>query len=259
MKFLITSDLHTEFYKTDEKATRAFPPLPDSETYDAVLLAGDIGLGVSGMLWAKAFFPADKTLLYIPGNHEYYKQIGGIGGTDARLTQTARENGIVFLNPGVWLGDGVAVIAAALWTDFRLDGYNPLEDRDYANAINDFRVIYENGAFFTPEQSRRLYEKHRAFLKREIKRHSDKGLKIVVMTHWVPSQVCIAPQYANDPYNPYFTNDCDDLMQDGMVWVYGHTHAGNDLIHASGARLIGNPFGYPHEPREPYKWKIISV
>ncbi len=39
---------------------------------DVVVLAGDIHLGPKGCEWARKQFP-DKPVIYVPGNHEYYK------------------------------------------------------------------------------------------------------------------------------------------------------------------------------------------
>lgn len=73
MKLFLTSDLHTEH------AQRNFDPHEDyhclrfgySEEADVIVLAGDIGNGVHGLEWSRHRF-ADKEIIYIPGNHEYY-------------------------------------------------------------------------------------------------------------------------------------------------------------------------------------------
>lgn len=61
MKLHILNDLHTKFEDFD-------PPVTDT---DAVVLAGDIGIGMAGLSWAKTRF-SDKTVIYVPGNHEFY-------------------------------------------------------------------------------------------------------------------------------------------------------------------------------------------
>jgi predicted phosphohydrolase len=263
VRFLVGSDLHTEFYKTTEKANRAFPALPPAADYDAVLLAGDIGIGVFGAKWALQYFPEDKPIIYIPGNHEYYQQPEGVTNVDVLLGAQAvySQRRLWYLNPGVWANDGVIVIGAALWTAFRLKGYpEALSDESlFSRSINDFRLIHNSkqSRYFTPQDSRDLYTTHYAFIEKQIATYAGK-LKIVVMTHWVPSQVCIDPRYANDRLNPYFTNDCDDLMDKVKLWVYGHTHSRADQVHPLGARLLGNPFGYPNE-NPGFTWKIAEV
>lgn len=62
MKIQIISDLHQEFGYTDLNFDRS----------DVVVLAGDVNLGTKGVEWIKSKIP-DKPVLYVLGNHEYYK------------------------------------------------------------------------------------------------------------------------------------------------------------------------------------------
>ena len=62
MKLYVVSDLHIEFGPFDPPPTSA----------DVVVLAGDTHLGVKGITWALEHFSAQ--VIYIAGNHEYYKQ-----------------------------------------------------------------------------------------------------------------------------------------------------------------------------------------
>ena len=60
------SDLHMEF-------TSYVPSRLPSVDEDVVVLAGDIGIGMDGIDWAREAFP-DVPVIYVPGNHEYYRQ-----------------------------------------------------------------------------------------------------------------------------------------------------------------------------------------
>jgi len=62
MKLHILSDLHTEFVDFD-------PPESDA---DAVILAGDIGVGLEGLGWAARHFP-ERPNINVPGNHEFIR------------------------------------------------------------------------------------------------------------------------------------------------------------------------------------------
>jgi len=62
MKLHILNDLHIEF--------EDFAPA-DIDA-DVVVLAGDIGVGTEGLRWADDRFP-DKPVIYVPGNHEFYR------------------------------------------------------------------------------------------------------------------------------------------------------------------------------------------
>lgn len=62
MRIQIISDLHQEFGLSDLNFDSA----------DLVILAGDINLGTKGIEWIKKYIP-NKPVLYVLGNHEYYK------------------------------------------------------------------------------------------------------------------------------------------------------------------------------------------
>jgi hypothetical protein len=67
MKLQILSDLHLEMVK---------PPyswrIPETAA-EVVVLAGDIGGGLSGVKWAvREAERLQKCAVYVPGNHEYY-------------------------------------------------------------------------------------------------------------------------------------------------------------------------------------------
>ena len=61
MKIHVLSDLHLEF--------QGFSPT--SHDADVVVLAGDIDLLARGVEWANKTF--DCPVIYVAGNHEYYK------------------------------------------------------------------------------------------------------------------------------------------------------------------------------------------
>jgi len=64
MKLLVLSDLHLEW--GDYIA-------PVGETYDVVVLAGDIAQGPKAIQWARRDSSfAGKPVVFVPGNHEFY-------------------------------------------------------------------------------------------------------------------------------------------------------------------------------------------
>lgn len=117
MKLHILSDLHLEFLAYA-------PPALDA---DAVVLAGDIGLGTRGIQWAREAWP-DTEIVYVPGNHEYYRSEMGV--ENELLRAAAREHGVHLLNRDAAVIGGVRFLGATLWTDFRLFG-----DRERFHAL----------------------------------------------------------------------------------------------------------------------------
>ena len=174
MKMHILSDLHLEFSEFR----------PPADNGDVVVLAGDIHTGDAGIGWARAIFP-DQEIVYVAGNHEFY-------GRDrletlSELRIAARECAVHFLDDEAIEIGGVRFIGATLWTDFNLFGK---ERRQFAMAegqrgLNDFSLIREGSAQFSPADSIRLHENSLAFLEGELQKPF--AGKTVVVTHHLPS------------------------------------------------------------------------
>ena len=107
MKLHILNDLHIEF---EDFA----PPATDA---DVVILAGDIGVGVEGLRWAKDRF-LDRPVIYVPGNHEFYHHDLSL---IEELKVQAPEHIHVLNDDQVVIG-GVRFLGCILWTDFALFG-----------------------------------------------------------------------------------------------------------------------------------------
>jgi hypothetical protein len=186
MKLHILSDLHTEF-------ADFVPPETDAE---AVVLAGDIGVGVDGVRWAARHYPV-RPVIYVPGNHEFY-------GHDIDLTaelEAAAPDNITVLSDDMLVLDGVRFLGSTLWTDFKLHGEGEaLFARERALAsMNDFVRIRQGGHRFRPEDSVVLHDASRTWLVGQLEQAFDGPT--VVVTHHLPALKSIAPRYANDPLN----------------------------------------------------------
>ena len=233
MKIRILSDLHLEFERFD----------PPEGLADVVVLAGDIGVGLSGLGWAEESFP-DTPVVYVPGNHEFYHQ-------DLGLLQAMRAYAPgeihVLDNEEVRLG-GVRFLGCTLWTDFALHGAHARERalREANLSINDFSIIRDGRAHFTAEDSARRHAASRAFL--ETRLAEPFAGKTVVVTHHAPAPGSVSPRFEGDPLTPSFVSDLTGLMGAERValWVHGHTHARFDY-QVRGTRVVCNPKGYPGE------------
>lgn len=237
MKLHILSDLHTEFAD--------FSP-PDSGA-DVVILAGDIGVGLAGIEWAAGKFPKTP-VVYVPGNHEYYRH--DIGLTDDLIRQSPKN--IHVLNNARIVLNGVRFLGSTLWTDFKLHGEGEawFSRQRAKRSIEDFASIKYGGLTFTPEHSVELHEIGRAWIECELEAEFDGPT--VVVTHHLPASMSIARQYANDPLNPAFASSLEDLIEKyhPELWIHGHTHVPCDYDLFK-TRIICNPHGYPGEYHEP--------
>ena len=244
MRISLQSDTHHNFEDTCE-----WPyPLPD---HDVLVLAGDISEYIdspANLTEVLAHFRArtDKPILYLPGNHEFYRQ-------DYRraLDQIQRDTeqlGIELLNcRSVQYGD-VAFHGCTLWSDFTLFGAGQADMFGlYAeHSITDFRLIRFEGRKFRRADCANLHRQERAWLDGSLK--SSQAPYNVVITHFAPIARCIDERFQGDRLNPYFVAGCEDLVDrhGPDLWLYGHTHQANDFV-LGNTRFINNARGYPRE------------
>jgi Icc-related predicted phosphoesterase len=230
MKLHILNDLHIEF--------GAF--VPPAVGADAIVLAGDIGVGDEGLRWAATRFP-EVPVIYVPGNHEFYHH--DIDLID-ELRQAAPPN-IHVLNDDQVVIDGVRFLGSILWTDFALFGEvdKVFTMQQARRTMNDFTLIRRGGRSFTPEDSILLHQHSRCWLENRLAEPFEG--KTVVVTHHAPSARSVHPRYSGNPLTPAFASDLENLMDGGRVtlWIHGHVHDPFDYA-LLGTRVICNPRGY---------------
>lgn len=240
MRLRILSDLHLEFF---EGGTRELPEVDA----DVVVLAGDIHCQTKGLSWAAERF-AGSEILYVAGNHEFYRT--RMPDMRVAMYKEAERRGIHFLdNESVTIGD-VRFLGTTLWTDFALyadyEGYDATATRELAlHQMQDFRLIEQpRGETFTPEASQALHAGARIWLETELARpHSG---PTVVISHHAPLRECIPPRYLGDMLSAAFASRLDGLMGRMDLWIHGHVHEPVDRS-VKGTRVIANPGGYPDE------------
>jgi len=109
MKIQIISDLHQEFGLSDLSFDRA----------DVIVLAGDINLGTKGIDWIKTKI-SDKPVIYVLGNHEYYK--GSYPKTLNKIKETSKNTNVHVLEDSFVDIENIRFHGATLWTDFSIFG-----------------------------------------------------------------------------------------------------------------------------------------
>lgn len=248
MKILFASDLHLEF------PTNTLPPLPNEDDYDVVVLGGDIAMGMHGVVWALVTF--NKPIIYVTGNHEYYHN--NIVTLDNAMVERAQMEGdrLHVLAPGsVKIGD-ITFIGATLWSDLS----HPVNDPMFEKSISDFRLIQTgDNERWTAATHRATHRAEKEYIRLCLEDSDTKNT--VVITHFLPSELCTHPKFEGSSLNQYFASSCDNMMLDYKppLWIFGHTHSVIDVTHPSGTRMISNPFGYPNEAGAERKWRIIDT
>ncbi|MCA0976368.1 metallophosphoesterase family protein [Halomonas denitrificans] len=244
MRLRILSDLHLEHFEGDRL-------LPDVEA-DMVILAGDIHLGLQGIEWAAARFP-DQPVIYVPGNHEFYKH--RMEPLRKEMRERAATLGIHLLDNARLELDGVRFLGTTLWTDFALyderatPGDIPTETLSAAlRQMPDFAIIEEpDGEVFSPERSVELHRENRAWLETELARPFAGAT--VVVSHHAPLAECIPAHYQGDPLSPAFASRLESLMEGVALWVHGHVHD-PVMLTLGDTRVVAVPGGYPGERSE---------
>lgn len=238
--------------------------LPDPASYEVVILAGDIHVGVKGLYWAEKTF--SKPVLYLPGNHEYYGN--RLERMAVEMRACAKELGIHYLDNDVLELDGVRFIGSTLWTDFELFGSDmpAISKALHAakNGISDFNgtIIYGTTGWYRPEQSVTLHRVSRQYITDKLAKPFDG--KTCVITHHLPSMRSVSPHYAGDVLSAAFASNLDHLVVQADTWIHGHTHDTFDY-ELGKCRVVCNPRGYPDRLRDCYEnedfvsCKIIEI
>jgi predicted phosphodiesterase len=235
MKLQILSDIHLEFEPFD---------IPQADA-DLIILAGDIGIGTKGLEWA-ASNAIDKPVIYINGNHEYYRYAHP--KLVNRMREMEFETDIYFLEKNECLIGDIRFLGCTLWTDFNLQGSVPLAMLQAGYGMNDFKLIRNsarNYAKFHPNDSLVIHRESLYWLEQCLKTSTQ---KTVVVTHHAPSIISIPDCYKGSSLNPAFASDLSELIlsYQPALWVHGHLHTPSDYFIGT-TRVICNPKGYPQE------------
>jgi hypothetical protein len=263
MKLQLLSDLHLE--RDPHFVPVAVPGA------DLLVLAGDIGSYQAGSRLREQDFGLArfsprrpdapwKTVLYVPGNHEY----DGLeyAPTRARLRALCQDLGITWLDGEVLTLGTVRFIGSTLWADFdALAGQEntlagQLKQRDKAYRAANFYLrkysTLQQGSPMLAEAMRALSLQAQADLRAALELPFD-GTTVVV-THFAPSLRSADPRYGLTPGTAGFCNSLDALLPQAQLWLHGHLHCHNDYVLSGEARgqpyrcrVVANPLGYANK------------
>jgi Icc-related predicted phosphoesterase len=249
MKIFAASDLHFEFHNNIEW----LPPLPSADTFDVLVLAGDIGSGAfigSALRRLRGQFP-DKPIIFVAGNHEHYNKnihrdlMARVDVPDVHYLENGRVdiNGYHFLGSTLWSGFDV------LGEESRVEAMKLARQcvADFI-AIRTAELSETNGVpqFITAEQMTALYHQARAWLIAELQIVD--STKTIVVTHFPPAKEYRHKDIAEDLISAYFQANCRDLIEQYQpaLWVYGHNHY-SDFHTCGKTQVVSNQLGYPRE------------
>lgn len=245
MKIQIISDLHQEFGKTELYFDNA----------DVIVLASDVNLGTKGIEWIKEVI-SDKPVIYVLGNHEYYK--GSYPKTLNKIKSTAEDSNVFVLeNSYVDIGD-VRFHGATLWTDFSIFG-NPVKYGMICQPkMNDYKKITRDPSYskLRTIDTFKIHQFSKVWLRESLK--SSEGLKNIVVTHHAPSIQSLPECYKEDPLTSAYASNLEDMVLEyqPLYWIHGHIHT--PCRYSIGkTEIICNPHRYIDEKYNGYEKELI--
>lgn len=254
MKIKLLSDLHEEFERWPHQKEYH----KNMGAHDVLVLAGDINSSRNLETSLRFFIEAgNDTIVYVPGNHEYY---GSSMLESERQFLTAKfalelefpGTKVHVLNPGCVTINEVVFIGGCLWTDFSEDWH---AEHAAKTQISDFSYIPD----FSPSKAKAIQFYQLQYFKKFYEIYS--GQKIVFISHFLPAYECIAERYRGpDLLNKYFANDLSNWIANlsNSTWLFGHSHHPMD-IKIGDTRVISNPLGYKNENKLFNPHKIIEI
>lgn len=251
VSFKIMSDLHMEF--GSPTIDSGFYDTNNDEDCDVIIIAGDISNNDSPeklQLFAKHIYP--KPLLYVTGNHDYYRS--SRKEIDKTLEDMCESiENFYFINHKIFMLNDLYIIGCTGWQN--IAGYN---SHDY--PLNDFGLISDH------ETNIETWGKEDRFYLEETFNEL-KNKPVIVITHLPPVVFAINPK---DSYykgsrkmvDAYY-NTYDDIIirEKPIAWICGHVHdsfEGN--FHDT--RIYRNAYGYQGHKRQNKlfdKNKIIKI
>lgn len=236
MKIKFFSDTHFEHHLDDGKC---FMNLLDSREIDVLIIAGDLStipmydtiLPEISRLYPKTFI--------IFGNHEFYvkKPIHQLMDVANKIANNCGN--ITILENSYEDYNGLRFAGTTMW-------FSPSPmDFFYRDEFNDFNCIKGFRRFVYSANQR-------------AKEFIQSTPTDIMITHHLPSYLCVDKQYKGDPLNPFFVTEMFDYIYDSDIkyWIFGHTH-NSVALNVNGTKLACNPFGYPHAPNPIYYEKFV--
>jgi hypothetical protein len=231
------------------------PYTPPAVSTDVVVLAGDIDVGCNGVAWAAEHFPT-STVLYVLGNHEYYRQAHA--SHIARVKKRAKGTNVVVLENDAVVVDDTLFLGCTLWTDFNLFGDPEMAGRHAGHKMNDYRKIrlHPVGPRLRPGDTARMHRRSRTWLAEQLQ--SNRPGKTVVVTHHAPSKRSLAQCYSDDLLSAAYASAMDSMVADSgaRLWIHGHVHVSQNYM-IGGTRIICNPRGYPEEANDGFAADLV--
>ena len=244
MKMQVLSDIHLEYYDNYPGLTYFIEPKTN-----ILILAGDICYYKHKHFLS--FFREVNILfeyvIFVPGNHEYYSKsiidlnFSTFESVEMEMKKSlSKFENVYLLQKDTLIINNIKFIGTTLWYQYF--------DKNKINNIvptqsNEF-ILYNNCLMPHPTIIEKTNKDQLCWLENEILKPD--GTYKIVITHYLPSEKCIADKYLNSPDNFLFVTNCEQFFKYLDYWIYGHTHIRNKFT-MNNCVVLSNPFGLPKE------------
>lgn len=248
VRLQIMSDLHIELHDHIPSASEYITP-----SADVLILAGDIGrIHKYEQLrcFLKDLCSMFQIVLYVPGNHEFYK----VDSVEPKSVNELLEDllkikeeipNLYILNRSSVVIGNVCIAGCTLWTQ------SAVHIPQFIVRIKDIDTATYNSMFC----------KDLKYIEQMITYCQNKKLKLVVVSHHCPTH-SVGRKKPRDKFKTLYTSNLDYLLDSSKVdtWICGHIHSNFDHKTKNGTRLVSNQKGKPKDNLLDYsKTKVISV
>ena len=250
MKVRIASDLHLEFLKDQSQ-------IPNLGSGDVLILGGDILCsrhlkkdGLQGKIYNEFLNNCSdnfETILYIPGNHEFY---GDQYQNSLKILKENLPDNFIFMDNNTHEIDNWVFIGSTLWTGFR--NADPLVMLDAQMSMNDYRTIRYGEKYrkLNPNDILSIHNESKNYIMDKLDEYENSGKSVWVMTHHGPSYQSVCHRYKDMPeMNALYVNNFDGLISVNphlKYWSHGHVHSSHNYMIGQ-CNVLSNPRGYVHE------------
>ncbi len=233
MKIQVCSDLHLEFADNRDWLNKK-PLIPKGEI---LIIAGDtyhLDKDFGALDFIKKVSEEFEAVYILPGNHEYY------GGFDISTALEAtcipvKKNVFIVNNHEVQIED-VKLIFSTMWSELK---NNVL---DITRGVMDFHKIKFKNEKLNANHFNEIHEKSFEFISNAVQ---SKGKKVVI-THHLPSYICMNKEFKKSIFNEAFCVEKKEFIENSEIdfWIYGHSHRNLGDLKIGNTQMISNQFGY---------------
>ncbi len=215
MKIVHVADLHMEFSMCDLVGNKETVLVIAGDTYAVKKYGGIL------QTWLKDHCKRFKALVWVDGNHEFYKRPMCRVQNIMQQYNDEIENFHYLNDSEVWI-EGQHFLGGTLWTNFNKG--NPIARNAAMYGMNDYKSIKilhgDIAGRLRTGDVIELFESTYYFIQKHVTPES------IVVTHHAPSYKSGNPSFVDDELQHCYYSDLEKeiLEWQPKAWIHGHLH-----------------------------------